>query len=100
MLVDTIESTYTEVRKNFATFWDQLAASRQTLVVHRRGVEDIAILPEAELSSLMETARLLRSPRNAARLLSALEHALQDDGTPRSVEQLAQDVGITHGQEA
>jgi antitoxin YefM len=36
----------------------------------------MAILPAEELNGLRETAHLLRSPRNAARLLTALQRAL------------------------
>ncbi|MBM3277101.1 MAG: Txe/YoeB family addiction module toxin [Candidatus Handelsmanbacteria bacterium] len=37
----------------------------------------MVILPAAELRSLEETAHLLRSPRNAQRLLAALQRALE-----------------------
>jgi antitoxin component of MazEF toxin-antitoxin module len=36
----------------------------------------MAILPAEELDGLRETAHLLRSPRNAVRLLTALQRAL------------------------
>lgn len=67
-----MESTYTETRSNFAELWDKVIDRRETLIVHRRGAEDIAMLPAAELSSLQETAYLLGSPKNAQRLLGAL----------------------------
>jgi antitoxin YefM len=35
----------------------------------------VALVAADELEGLLETAHLLRSPRNAARLLSALERA-------------------------
>lgn len=35
----------------------------------------MALIAAEELEGLLETAHLLRSPRNAARLLSALERA-------------------------
>lgn len=41
-----------------------------------------------ELSSLQETAHLLRSPANARRLLRALDRALAGKGTRGSVAEL------------
>jgi antitoxin YefM len=46
------------------------------------------------LESLTETAHLLRSPRNAERLLAALASARQGAGEPMSVAALAQAVGL------
>jgi antitoxin YefM len=50
-----------------------------------------------ELESLMETAHLLRSPRNAARLLAAIARAKEGDLTPSSVDDLRKELGL--GQE-
>lgn len=44
-------------------------------MIQRRGHEDMALLPADELSSLRETAYLLRSPENALLLLTALTRA-------------------------
>jgi antitoxin YefM len=39
-----------------------------------------------ELTSLLETVHLLRSPANAERLLSALARARQRNGTPQLID--------------
>lgn len=88
------EVTYTEARARFAQLWDRIIDSRETLIIHRRGQEDIAMLPADELAGLLETAHLLRSPRNAERLLTALARARSEDGKPESVETLARDLGL------
>jgi antitoxin YefM len=41
-----------------------------------------------ELASLQETAHLMRSPANAARLLSALRRALSGEGEVTTVDDL------------
>ncbi len=64
--------SYSHARQNLAKLWDEVEDSRQAAVIVRRGHEDMALLPADELSSLQETAYLLRSPENAARLLAAL----------------------------
>ena len=48
----------------------------------------------AELAALMETAHLLRSPRNAERLLAALARARSSEPPPESVEDLRREVGL------
>jgi antitoxin YefM len=42
----------------------------------------------------METAYLLRSPKNAERLLSALGRALKGEGEPLSMEALRKEVNL------
>jgi len=75
-----METTYSEARQNFAAYWDKVCEDRQPLILHRKGAEDIAMLPAAELAGLMETAHLLRSPANAKRLLAALGASLEGKG--------------------
>jgi antitoxin YefM len=69
------ETTYTSLRQNLATLLDQVVDQQETIIVRRRGARDVALIPASELAGLMETAHLLRSPRNARRLLSALRRA-------------------------
>jgi len=51
-------------------------AKKTTKTAHRetrgRGAKDVALVPADELAGLEETAYLLRSPKNARRLLTAL----------------------------
>ena len=65
--------TYTFAREHLAKVMERLVAERDIAVISRRGHDDIAMLPADELRSLQETAYLLRSPANAARLLNAIE---------------------------
>lgn len=88
------EVTYTAARARLAALCDEVAESREPVIIHRRGSEDVAIVSAAELRSLTETAHLLRSPRNAKRLLGALRRARRRQGTPRTVRQLRKSVGL------
>jgi antitoxin YefM len=54
----------------------------------------VALIPADELASLMETAYLLRSPRNAKRLLTALRRAKQRNLKPEPVEKLRREMGL------
>lgn len=69
------ETTYSMARANFAALCDQVATSREPVIIHRRGAQDVALVDAAELRSLTETAHLLRSPKNAQRLITALVRA-------------------------
>ena len=51
-----------------------------------------------ELESLMETAHLLRSPKNAERLLAALGRAQRNELKPSTVTDLRKQLGL--GEEA
>lgn len=66
------ETTNTAARANFAALRDDVTATREPIFIRRRGKEDVALVSAAELRSLMETAHLLRSPKNAQRLITAL----------------------------
>jgi antitoxin YefM len=89
-----VETTYTNARANLKTLMDQAADTRQPVFIHRRGGEDVALIAADELRSLMETAHLLRSPRNAERLLRALNRALARTGRVSSVESLREEFGL------
>jgi antitoxin YefM len=89
-----MEATYTETRAKLAKYWNRVVDTRETLTVRRRGSEPIAILPASELRSLQETAYLLRSPRNAKRLLEALQQSLEQEGEPETPAELKASLGL------
>ena len=64
------------------------------MIVRRRGARDVALIPAEELAGLMETAHLLRSPKNAERLLRALHRATRGEGKAETVEDLRRSVGL------
>jgi antitoxin YefM len=90
-----IETTYTQLRANLASYFERVIADREVVIVRRREGEDIALLPADELASLMETAYLLRSPANARRLLDAYARSGADGVAPQAVEDLQRELGFT-----
>jgi antitoxin YefM len=89
-----ITTTYTNVRTNLAQYLDRVVDDRETIVIQRRGHEDVVMISADELDSLLETAHLLRSPKNAERLLAALERARAGAEEPQSIESLRREVGL------
>lgn len=88
------ETSYTQARANLKALLDEAADSREIVIIHRRGGDDVALIAADELRSLIETAHLLRSPKNAERLLRALTRAQQRKGRPQSLAKLRRDVGL------
>ena len=90
----TVETTYTQARANLAELCRRVVADRDEVIIRRRGAEDVALISAAELASLKETVHLLRSPANAARLLTARVRADKHVVPPQSVRDLRREVGL------
>lgn len=90
----SIETSYAEARANLARLLDRVVEDRDTVIITRRGSADVALIAADELASLQETAHLLRSPKHARRLLTALERALARTEQPDTVEGLRREVGL------
>ena len=82
------ETTYTKARERLASLMDQVTDTREPVLIRRRGREPVALIAADELASWLETAYLLRSPRNARRLLEASERARQGEGEAMDLEEL------------
>ncbi|HXK06186.1 MAG TPA: type II toxin-antitoxin system prevent-host-death family antitoxin [Verrucomicrobiae bacterium] len=86
------ETTYSSLRENLATVLNRVVDQQDTVIVRRRGARDVALIPASELAGLMETAHLLRSPRNARRLMTALRRAKADKIKPRTLGSLRKEM--------
>jgi antitoxin YefM len=88
------ETTYTNLRQSLASVLDRVANDHEVVIIVRKGEKKVAMVPADELAGLMETAHLLRSPKNAQRLLSALQRADGRKGRPESLEKLRREMGL------
>ena len=89
-----IETTYTHARANLASLIREVAENRETVVIKKRGSERVALVSASELDGLLETAHLLRSPRNAERLLRAMRRARRGEPAPESLAELREKLGL------
>jgi len=89
-----IQTTYTNARSQFAKLWDEVINNQEVVIIKRRGTEDVALISADELSSLLETSHLLRSPKNVKRLLQSLERARSRENSPSSLKSLKKEVGL------
>ncbi len=89
-----IQTTYSNARNNLASLLEQVTNEQEIVVINRRGHEDVALVSASELSSLIETAHLLRSPKNAQRLLKALHRAQAKTQKNETLENLREEFSI------
>lgn len=90
----SIETTYTQARANLSSLLEKAGEDGETIIIRRRNAEPVALISAAELTSLKETAHLLRSPRNAERLLAALTRALSQETPASDIAALRAEVGL------
>jgi antitoxin YefM len=88
------ETTYTNLRQSLASVLDRVANDHEVVIVRRKGDKRVAMVPADELAGLIETAHLLRSPKNAQRLLAALRRAQSRKGRPEPLEKLRREMGL------
>ena len=69
MLVET----FSNARNNLKAVMDRVVADRAPVKIVRRKAEGVVMVSESDWASMEETLHLLSSPRNAARLLEAVE---------------------------
>ena len=89
-----VETTYTSLRENLASMLDRVVNDREVVVVRRKRGQPVAMVAADELSSLLETAHLLRSPKNAQRLFEALQSSLRRKGKPEPLERVRKEMGL------
>jgi len=89
-----IQTTYTHARASLASLLDEVTKNREVVIIQRRGREDVAMITADELVGVLETAHLLRSPKNARRLLTGLDRVRQESVSPQTIDDLRDEVGF------
>lgn len=90
----SLEVSYSEARNNLASLLDQVTDDCEVVVIKRRGHAPVAMIDADELSSLLETEYLFRSPKNAERLTKALKRAEAGTTKPTKLEDLKKEFGV------
>ena len=93
-----MEVTYSQARQSLKSLMDHAVQDRDIVRVRRRQGGDVALIAAEELESLLETAHLLRSPRNAKRLLQALNRSQANvDLVSVDLDSLEVDLSLSDG---
>ncbi len=77
--------SFTTSRANYAQTLDSVIDDREEVVITRAGKDPVVIVSLEDYESLKETAYLLRSPANAARLLRSIDALERGGGTTRDL---------------
>ena len=88
------ETTYTGARSQLAALMDQVIDTREPVLIRRRGKEPVALVAADELAGWIETAYLLRSPKNARRLRQAAARVREGGGESTGLEDLRARLGL------
>ena len=66
-------TTYTNFRQQLKSYLDKVRNNHTPLYVTSANGEDVVVLSKSDYESMEETFYLLKSPKNAQRLLESLE---------------------------
>ena len=82
-MMDSI--SYTNAREHLAKTMDDVCENHEPVIITRSGEASVVMLSLEDYKSLEETAYLLRSPKNARRLLEAIAELERGGGTEREL---------------
>jgi len=77
--------TYTAARQNLAKTMEKVCKDRAPVIVTRKASNSVVIMSLEDYEALEETAYLLRSPKNARRLIESIAQLENDKGTEREL---------------
>jgi antitoxin YefM len=82
---------YTDLRQNLARYMDEVCDSNAPLVVTRQNARSVVMISQDEYESMTETLHLMKSPRNAVRLIQAMEDVKAGRVTERELIEIEDD---------
>ena len=79
-------TSLTDFRKHMKAYFEKVLSLRQPLFISRPKGEGLVILSKSEYESMEETFHLLKSPKNAERLSSAIQQDQAGQGKVHIIE--------------
>ncbi|MBD2799127.1 YoeB-YefM toxin-antitoxin system antitoxin YefM [Xenorhabdus sp. Flor] len=77
--------SYSEARQNLSATMIQTVEDKAPVLITRQNGESCVLMSLEEYNSLEETAYLLRSPKNARRLMDSIESLNNHKGIERDI---------------
>ncbi|MGY0558033.1 MULTISPECIES: type II toxin-antitoxin system Phd/YefM family antitoxin [unclassified Lysobacter] len=77
--------TYSAARAKLADTMDRVCGDHEPVIITRNGQQAVVMIALDDFKALEETAYLLRSPRNAQRLLESIAALESGKGRERSL---------------
>jgi len=81
--MDTLN--YSQARSNLAKTMDRVCDDHAPVVITRKNARPVVMMSLEDFQALEETAYLLRSPKNARRLLESVAELESGGGTKRDL---------------
>ena len=81
--MDTV--TYSTARAKLADTMDRVCEDHEPIIITRNGEQAVVMMSLEDFKALEETAYLLRSPKNARRLLESIAALESGNGRARSL---------------
>jgi antitoxin YefM len=78
-------TTYTNFRQQLKSYLDKVRNNHTPLFVTSANGEDVVVLSKSDYESMEETFYLLKSPKNALRLLQGIENYEKGFGKERNL---------------
>lgn len=77
--------TYSQARSNLAKTMDKVCDDHAPMIITRKNHRSVVMISLEDYESLEETAYLLRSPKNARRLLESITELQSGGGIERGL---------------
>lgn len=77
--------TYTEARERLSDIIEKVCEDHDPLIITKRRDKAVVMMSLEDYESLKETAYLLRSPRNARRLLESIKELEDGEGIQKEI---------------
>ena len=79
--------SYTSARSNLAKTMEQVCNDHAPIAITRKGEGAVVMISMEDYQALEETAYLLRSPKNARRLIESITQLEQGQGKERDLSE-------------
>jgi antitoxin YefM len=89
-----VETSYALTTPNLNVLLDRVVNDREIIYIKSQNGENVALIAADELQSLLETMHLLRSPKNAERLLNAISRARTNPESSQAPDDLRKELGL------
>lgn len=80
--------TYSSARANLAETMDKVCRDHDPVIITKKRDKAVVMMSLEDYEALEETAYLMRSPANAARLVKSLEEMKQGKSMVKSMDEL------------
>lgn len=77
--------TYSHTRQHLAEIMNKVGDDRAPVLITRQSGNPVVMMSLDDFNALEETAYLMRSPRNAKRLMESIEQLANNGGTKRDL---------------